>query len=269
MTDNTKKSTQPSQPSALWDISEPTTQRKSTTIISRYRNRRKVILRRRIIMAAVAIILIIVLSLVVVVAAQKEKKEPGTEQEPAQTETQVQQDPEPEVIRVYFVAADADGTTAINMQQLSNAWAAEAGFEIRYELTDEERWEVASVLERETGGEIFAGKMAVAQCILQACEDDDIRPTEALKKYKYATERPDPSDESLLAVSAVFDFGWAVTSAPIKYFYAPELAEGEWHETQVYVCTIGGHKFFKEEGAKNGTIHGKGTDNDNERQDDD
>lgn len=44
----------------------------------------------------------------------------------------------------------------------------------------------------------------------------------------------------------MFDFGQVATSEPIKYFYAPALVSGEWHETQVYVLTINGHKFFKE-----------------------
>lgn len=117
---------------------------------------------------------------------------------------------------------------------------------LRYQLTETERWVVASVVTAEAGGEPFAGKVAVAQCILQACEDDGIRPTDAVVKYRYAKSRPEPTSEALRAVEAVFDLGQVATSEPIKYFYAPALVYSEWHESQVYIMTIQGHKFFKE-----------------------
>lgn len=121
-----------------------------------------------------------------------------------------------------------------------------ADIEKRYELTDAERWEIASVITAEAVGEPYAGKMAVAQCVLQSCEDDGIRPAEALIEYGYSTDRPEPCEEALEAVAAVFDFGQVVTYEPIKYFYAPKRTSGDWHETQVYILTINNHKFFKE-----------------------
>lgn len=144
-----------------------------------------------------------------------------------------------------YIFRDADGTP-VDWQALTAAWAAEAGFEKRYELTDAERWEIASVITAEAEGEPFAGKVAVAQCILQACEDDGIGPFEALTKYKYSRYRPEPCEEALAAVQAVFDFGQVASTEPIKYFYAPERVVSDWHESQVYVMTINGHRFFKE-----------------------
>lgn len=135
---------------------------------------------------------------------------------------------------------------AVDMEQLTAAWASEAGFEKRYELTDDERLEIAQVLTAEADGEPFAGKVAVAQCILQTCEDTDMRPHEVLSMYSYSKRRPEPSDEALEAVAAVFDFGHVATTEPIKYFYAPALTDSEWHESQAYVMTINNHKFFKE-----------------------
>lgn len=144
-----------------------------------------------------------------------------------------------------YIFRDADGTP-VDWQALTAAWAAEAGFEKRYELTDAERWEIASVITAEAEGEPFAGKVAVAQCILQACEDNGIGPFETLTKYKYSRYRPEPCEEALEAVQAVFDFGQVASTEPIKYFYAPERVVSDWHESQVYVMTINGHKFFKE-----------------------
>lgn len=153
-------------------------------------------------------------------------------------------------IRVAEAAVDPDRYIfkyyAVDMEQLTAAWASEAGFEKRYDLTDDERLEIAQVLTAEADGEPFAGKVAVAQCILQTCEDTDMRPHEVLGMYSYSKRRPDPSDEALEAVAAVFDFGYVATAEPIKYFYAPALTDSEWHESQDYVMTINNHKFFKE-----------------------
>ena len=147
----------------------------------------------------------------------------------------------------YTVAREGyeDGAP-ISWQHVTNDWAMEAGMEKRYELTDKERLTLAQVVEAEAAGEPYAGKVAVAQCILQSCEDDSIRPDVAVKKYGYSSERPTASQESLDAVQAVFDFGEVVTTEPIKYFYAPDKTKSKWHETQDYVLTINGHKFFKE-----------------------
>ena len=149
----------------------------------------------------------------------------------------------------YIFRNNGDGTP-VDMQEMTSAWAAEAGFEKRYDLTDAERWEVASVVTAEAIGEPLAGKIAVAQCILQACEDDGIRPDKAVEVYKYAPTRPEPTDEALEAVAAVFDFGQVATNEPIKYFYAPARVYSAWHESQEYVITINNHKFFAERTAK-------------------
>lgn len=116
----------------------------------------------------------------------------------------------------------------------------------RYELTDEERWELASVVTAEAGGEPYLGMVAVAQCILQACEDSGLRPYDVFIKYNYSPHRPEPTEETQEAVKAVFDLGIVASEEPIKYFYAPALVESEWHESQIFIIEIGGHRFFKE-----------------------
>lgn len=147
----------------------------------------------------------------------------------------------------YTVAREgyADGTP-ISWQHVTNDWAMQSGIEKRYELTDKERLTLSQVVEAEAAGEPYAGKIAVAQCILQSCEDDGLRPGAVLKKYGYSSARPNASQEAIDAVQAVFDFGETATSEPIKYFYAPDKCTSEWHESQDYVLTINGHKFFKE-----------------------
>ena len=114
----------------------------------------------------------------------------------------------------------------------------------RYRLTADERELICEVVMAESGIEPFDGKMAVSQCILNACEQTGKRPAEIVTEYGYTARRVKPSAEVEKAVSAVFDDGETVTDAKILYFYAPELVYSEWHESQTYICTIGGHRFF-------------------------
>lgn len=114
----------------------------------------------------------------------------------------------------------------------------------RYRLTSDERELICEVVMAESGTEPYAGKMAVSQCILNACEQTGKRPAEIVTEYGYTARRVKPSAEVEKAVSAVFDDGETVTDAKILFFYAPDLVKSAWHESQTYVCTIGGHRFF-------------------------
>jgi TolA-binding protein len=114
----------------------------------------------------------------------------------------------------------------------------------RYSLTEAERDLIERVVMAESGGESYKGQMLVAQCILNACEIDGIRPSETVKKYAYAKGRPKPTESVKQAVSAVFDRGETVTDKPIIYFYAPKLVKSRFHESQVFALEEGGHKFF-------------------------
>ena len=116
--------------------------------------------------------------------------------------------------------------------------------EKRYYLTADERELICEVVMAESGTEPFDGKMAVSQCILNACEKTGKRPAEIVDEYGYTDRRVEPNAETREAVAAVFDAGETVTDAKILFFYAPDLVKSAWHESQTYVCTIGGHRFF-------------------------
>lgn len=233
MIEERKKTGSPTQPGYRSSSGRRRRRRKPRTIIHRAASLFKNY-HRPLILAAVVIVAVIVLT-----RCTAPGEEPATT-EAAAIET-VTAAPTPPTY--YFNSGDG---TPVMWQEMTDAWAREAGYEKRYELTDAERWEIASVITAEAVGEPYAGKVAVAQCVLQMCEDEGIRPAEVFARYGYSKRRPEPSWESLEAVQAVFDFGQVATSEPIKYFYAPVLVSGEWHETQVYVLTINGHKFFKE-----------------------
>lgn len=66
---------------------------------------------------------------------------------------------------------------------------------VRYALTAAERNEIERVVMAEAGAEPYVGQMAVAQCILNACEQEDKRPLEIVRSFGYTAARPEPSDE--------------------------------------------------------------------------
>lgn len=114
----------------------------------------------------------------------------------------------------------------------------------RYELTDEEFYLVCGIVMAEAGGESYDGKMAVAQVILNNCERSNCRPAEIA--WMFADPKSTWTDEVWLAVTAVFNEGRTITDEKILWFYAPDLCESAWHESQRFVLAIGGHKFFAE-----------------------
>jgi len=115
-----------------------------------------------------------------------------------------------------------------------------------YTMTPKERDLVERVVMAEAGGESYKGQKAVAQCILNAAELHDLRPVGVVEELKYTKARPEPTESVKRAVAAVFDDGATVFDRDVIYFYAPALVESSWHESQVYVTTIGCHRFFKE-----------------------
>ena len=115
-----------------------------------------------------------------------------------------------------------------------------------FKLTAEERTLIEQVVSAESRGEPYDGQVAVAQCILNACLKDGIRPAEAIVEYKYTKNRVEPTSSVRAAVAAVFDRGEGVTDELIVYFYNPAIGCGDFHETQIFVIEIKNHRFFKE-----------------------
>ena len=117
---------------------------------------------------------------------------------------------------------------------------------VRFYLSASERDTVERVVMAEAGGESFEGQMLVAQCILNAAEKEGVQPSEAVVIYSYTSSRPDPTQSVKDAVAAVFDRGEVAIDAPVMYFYNPALVTSDWHESQIFVAEVGGHRFFAE-----------------------
>lgn len=117
---------------------------------------------------------------------------------------------------------------------------------VRFYLSASERDTVERVVMAESGSESFEGQMLVAQCILNAAEKEGVQPSEAVVIYSYTSNRPDPTQSVKDAVAAVFDRGEVAIDAPVMYFYNPALVTSDWHESQIFVAEVGGHRFFAE-----------------------
>lgn len=117
---------------------------------------------------------------------------------------------------------------------------------VRFYLSASERDTVERAVMAESGGESFEGQMLVAQCILNAAEKEGVQPSEAVVIYSYTSNRPDPTQSVKDAVAAVFDRGEVAIDAPVMYFYNPALVTSDWHESQIFVAEVGGHRFFAE-----------------------
>lgn len=118
-----------------------------------------------------------------------------------------------------------------------------------YPISYDEFNEICSVVMAESGGEPYKGQQAVAQCILNACLIDKVRPIEAIKANGYTKKRPTPTDSVKQAVLSVFTDGLKIVTDRTTLFYSPaNMKNGvsKWHESQIYVCTIVGHRFFEE-----------------------
>lgn len=112
-----------------------------------------------------------------------------------------------------------------------------------YEITADDRHTLECIVQGEAGGESYEGKCWVATCLLNAMRRDSMSAEEVRTAYQYAGWSDDPSDDSIRAVSAVFDDG-ETTHDTVLWFYAPKYCAGAWHETQEFVAEVGGHRFF-------------------------
>lgn len=114
----------------------------------------------------------------------------------------------------------------------------------KFYLSSRERKVVECIVMGESGSEPYKGQLLVAYCILNACLKDGLQPSEVRKVYKYSGWNTNPTKSVKRAVSSIFDDGHKPVNDTPLYFYAPKYCNSTWHETQRYICTVGGHKFF-------------------------
>ena len=107
-------------------------------------------------------------------------------------------------------------------------------FKPYYSITDDERYVIEHIVADEAGHEPLLGKMAVAQCILNAMEQDGLTASEVRETYQYSgwafenfeTNYPEDWAEVQQAVWCVFDNGEKAIEENILWFYAPKYSSG-------------------------------------------
>lgn len=113
-----------------------------------------------------------------------------------------------------------------------------------YALSDYERETVEYIVEGEAGNQSLLGRVLVAQCIYNACVQDNLSPSEVRKVYKYEGWSDTIDEETKEAVSIVFDNGVMGVNDNILWFYNPKYSYGKFHNTQRFVIQEGGHRFY-------------------------
>lgn len=154
----------------------------------------------------------------------------------------------PTVVEVGTTLENANNFMAFHssqrVEQARQMRIASRGDSVYFRLSESERRVAECIVQGEAGGEDFDGKCLVAQCLVNACVESNIQPSQARKQLKYAGWKENVSDETKRAVREVFDNGYQVVTEPILYFYAPKLCTSKWHETQNFVIEHGCHRFF-------------------------
>lgn len=115
---------------------------------------------------------------------------------------------------------------------------------VYYPITAEDRRVLECIVEGEAGTEGLEGKMWVATCLLNAMKrEGDASAAFVRKQYQYDGWEENVTDETITAVSRVFDDGELMHDT-VLWFYAPKRGYSKWHETQNHVATAKNHKFF-------------------------
>lgn len=148
----------------------------------------------------------------------------------------------PEIsIEEQIVAIDTD------YEQISKTETPKDAAPVRYFITDDERAAIENIVASEGGYCPYEFQALVAECILNGCEAENMRPLEIFERGDFwLTNNVAPDETTKQAVSDVFDKGVMPTAEKVRYYYNPEFCESPMHEQMCYVLTNCGCRFFKD-----------------------
>ena len=114
------------------------------------------------------------------------------------------------------------------------------------ELSEYDRDVLEHLVMGEAGGQGFIGCALVAQAIKDTMISDGYPTVDAVRVGNGYCASLDnvPNQDVLDAIEYVFDNGGAAVQHRIIYFYAPDLCDSAFHESQNHVVTYGCHRFF-------------------------
>lgn len=138
-------------------------------------------------------------------------------------------------------------TVPVLVAEIEQTPTADAPIVARYELTDEEREAIERMVASEGGYCEYTFQALVAECILNGCEAENMRPLEMFERGDFwLTHNVEPDETTKKAVSDVFDRGILPTEEKVRYYYNPNYCESPVHEQMCYVLTDTGCRFFKD-----------------------
>lgn len=140
---------------------------------------------------------------------------------------------------------------AIKNVEIRTECYIEKEIEPYFPISNSDREVIQYIVAGESKYESLLGKMAVAQCILNAMKQDDLTASEVREVYQYSgwdeklkTKDPEEWEEVCHAVWCVFDNEEKVSQENILWFYNPDKVAGKFHNTQKFVIEIGNHRFY-------------------------
>ena len=183
----------------------------------------------------VASFILVLATILPVALALAANDEPEAEPEPEP----VAQAVEPQVVMPEYDLEIPDyNKPATEYAYLTQDWI------VYYPITAEDRRVLECIVEGEAGTEGLEGKMWVATCLLNAMKrEGDASAAFVRKQYQYDGWEENVTDETITAVSRVFDDGELMHDT-VLWFYAPKRGYSKWHETQKFVAEVGGHRLF-------------------------
>lgn len=133
----------------------------------------------------------------------------------------------------------------------TKAIVASANVDAKYKpkhisLSSYDRAKVERLVMGEAGGLGYKGAAMVAQTIRDTMELEENNSIDyIISSYQYegSTDK-NASDTVKKAVSYIFDENGYAVQHRLIYFYASDLIDSEWHESQNYIASCGSERFF-------------------------
>ena len=168
-------------------------------------------------------------------AKKIKETEPATEKE---TVAETTAPTEPETVQE---------TTEATQEAVAVANTNVSGYNPEYvQLTSYDRAKLERLVTGEAASLGYEGCALVAQAIRDTMNMTGITSIDKIiADYQYTGSTDvEATEEAKKAVSHIFDSNGYAVNHRIIYFYAPDLVNSPWHETQNYVTSCGNMRFF-------------------------
>ena len=164
--------------------------------------------------------------------SEASEKETVVKETEKSAETSAEEETEVKAPKTKAIVATANADAAYKPKHIS--------------LSSYDRAKLERLVMGEAGGLGYKGAALVAQTIRDTMELEDNNSIDyIISSYQYegSTEKQ-ASDTVKKAVSYIFDKNGYAVQHRLIYFYASDLIDSEWHESQNYIASCGSERFF-------------------------